>query len=182
LQLDELASRRQWFERYFTNTAEDLLAEHGLRHRYTCPCCGYPTLLHRSYHEICELCGWEDDGQDDPDADEVFGGPNYQYSLTLARNNFVRHGIKYSPGGDQRMFPDSSVETHAKRAIIKAFDLMIKQADAATQLALWALIGENEWILRHELDRRVENYVAYNRVLHPHDHPHDPLNALDSDA
>jgi hypothetical protein len=30
----------------------------------TCPCCGYPTLRSRDAYDICELCNWEDDGQD----------------------------------------------------------------------------------------------------------------------
>jgi hypothetical protein len=179
---EELAARRQWFERYFADTTVELLAAHGLRRRHTCPCCGYPTLLHRSYYEICKLCGWEDDGQDDPSADEWWGGPNYQYSLTLARENFARYGSKYNPGGDQRLFPDSAVVVHAKRAITKAFDLMSRQTSLDTQFALWAIIGENEEILRHELDRRVENYSAFDQVVHSHDHPHHPLSGLDSDA
>jgi len=37
-------------------------------------------------------CFWEDDGQDDHDADEVRGGPNYSLSLTQARLNFSRIG------------------------------------------------------------------------------------------
>ena len=51
----------------------------------TCPSCGYPTLEERCAWEICSICFWEDDGQDDMDADQVFGGPNYEYSLTAHR-------------------------------------------------------------------------------------------------
>ncbi|WP_261769601.1 CPCC family cysteine-rich protein [Paenibacillus polysaccharolyticus] len=43
--------------------------------------------------EICCLCNWEDDGQDDPHADEVWGGPNQDYSLAEARENFKKHYI-----------------------------------------------------------------------------------------
>ncbi|MFD2115605.1 CPCC family cysteine-rich protein [Paenibacillus yanchengensis] len=53
--------------------------------RHNCPCCGYPTLEERRNWEICSLCNWEDDGQDDPHADQVWGGPNQDYSLTEAR-------------------------------------------------------------------------------------------------
>ncbi|WP_253907628.1 CPCC family cysteine-rich protein [Bacillus sp. WMMC1349] len=42
--------------------------------REKCPCCGFPTIEERRIFEICELCNWEDDGQDDPNADEVWGG------------------------------------------------------------------------------------------------------------
>lgn len=42
--------------------------------------------------EICPVCFWEDDGQDDADADEVFGGPNGNLSLTQARANYKTFG------------------------------------------------------------------------------------------
>jgi hypothetical protein len=50
-----------------------------------CPSCGYPTLLIRDGDEICEICRWEDDGQDDKNADEILGGPNKNLSLTTSR-------------------------------------------------------------------------------------------------
>lgn len=55
---------------------------------YRCPCCAYKTLHSRAGYEICPVCFWEDDGQDDHDADEVRGGPNGSLSLTDARKNF----------------------------------------------------------------------------------------------
>lgn len=55
---------------------------------YPCPCCRYITLPTRGGYDICPVCFWEDDGQDDPVADEVWGGPNYELSLTAARANF----------------------------------------------------------------------------------------------
>ncbi|MFF4509354.1 CPCC family cysteine-rich protein [Streptomyces sp. NPDC001401] len=64
---------------------------------YRCPCCGYLTLAERGLYEICPVCFWEDDGQDDHDADRVRGGPNGRLSLTEARQNF--HAIGAS---DQR--------------------------------------------------------------------------------
>jgi hypothetical protein len=57
-----------------------------------CPCCGYKTLLERAGDEICAVCFWHDDGQDDRDADVVRGGPNYELSLTQARSNFKTFG------------------------------------------------------------------------------------------
>ncbi|MFE1312539.1 CPCC family cysteine-rich protein [Streptomyces sp. NPDC058755] len=53
-----------------------------------CPCCGFLTLDERGCFEICPVCFWEDDGQDDDDADRVRGGPNGRLSLTEARRNF----------------------------------------------------------------------------------------------
>jgi hypothetical protein len=55
---------------------------------YRCPCCGYKTLHGRGQDEICKVCFWEDDGQDEHDASDVRGGPNYDLSLTRARENF----------------------------------------------------------------------------------------------
>jgi hypothetical protein len=55
---------------------------------YRCPCCGFKTLLLRGGFEICPVCYWEDDGQDDEDADVVRGGPNGKLSLTQAKANF----------------------------------------------------------------------------------------------
>ncbi|MFB7333587.1 CPCC family cysteine-rich protein [Streptomyces adustus] len=56
---------------------------------YACPCCHLLTLESRCNWEICEECGWEDDGQDDLNADEVWGGPNGSLSLTDARNEYA---------------------------------------------------------------------------------------------
>lgn len=57
-----------------------------------CPCCGYKTLDERRAYEICAVCCWEDDGQDDADAGEVWGGPNGELSLSLARLNYAQFG------------------------------------------------------------------------------------------
>ena len=57
-----------------------------------CPCCHNVTLGERGAWEICPVCFWEDDGQDDPRADEVWGGPNYELSLTAARENYKKDG------------------------------------------------------------------------------------------
>lgn len=62
-----------------------------------CPCCGFQSLTERGNYEICPLCKWEDDGQDDPHADEVWGGPNDDYSLSEARKNFKSNASMYRP-------------------------------------------------------------------------------------
>jgi hypothetical protein len=56
-----------------------------------CPCCGHATLAERGRYEICPVCFWEDDGQDNADADQWRGGPN-RVSLREARVNFLRFG------------------------------------------------------------------------------------------
>ena len=60
--------------------------------KYACPCCRYKTLDERGGFEMCPVCWWEDDGQDDHDADRVRGGPNGTLSLNQARQNFVIFG------------------------------------------------------------------------------------------
>ncbi|MFD0321268.1 CPCC family cysteine-rich protein [Lysobacter gummosus] len=61
-----------------------------------CPCCGGETLDERGQYEICSVCHWEDDGQDDDDADEIRGGPNRDLSLTQARANYLQFGTSGS--------------------------------------------------------------------------------------
>src|SRR5262249_61190046 len=60
--------------------------------RHACACCGYRTLPAKGDYELCPVCFWEDDGQSDDDADEVYGGPNGSLSLTQARSNFAAFG------------------------------------------------------------------------------------------
>ena len=68
----------------FKNIYRDTSSEKS----YRCPCCGFKTLYGRGQDEICPVCFWEDDGQDDHDAEEARGGPNRSLSLTQARLNF----------------------------------------------------------------------------------------------
>jgi hypothetical protein len=59
----------------------------------TCPCCGAASLHEQGCWDICNVCWWEDDGQDGNAADEVWGGPNAGQSLSSARLNYLKHGI-----------------------------------------------------------------------------------------
>jgi hypothetical protein len=63
--------------------------DHDVPVKFACPCCGYLTLDSRGDYDICGVCFWEDDGQDDHDADQVRGGPNGRLSLTQARKDFA---------------------------------------------------------------------------------------------
>ena len=65
------------------------IGENGL---YACPCCGYATLQNVSAYEVCELCYWEDDGQDDPNESENRNASN-KVSLAEARVNFFSLGV-----------------------------------------------------------------------------------------
>lgn len=73
----------------FTDVSKKKAADGSL---YRCPCCGFATLKERGGFNICQICFWEDDGQDDHDADKVRGGPNGSLSLTQARRNFKDFG------------------------------------------------------------------------------------------
>ncbi|MFO0671902.1 MAG: CPCC family cysteine-rich protein [Polyangiaceae bacterium] len=89
---DDEARRRAWFARYveMLTSSSVVAGQDGGPHR--CPCCRRLTLGERGGFEICPVCFWEDDGQDDHDADVVRGGPNGALSLTNARESYLRIG------------------------------------------------------------------------------------------
>lgn len=91
--IDHVEARRRWFEAYIKTLARNsIIAEPRPGFSYRCPCCGFKTLDSRGGFEICEVCFWEDDGQDDHDAETIRGGPNGALSLAVARRNFARIG------------------------------------------------------------------------------------------
>ena len=105
-------------------------------HREKCPCCGFPTLEELESYEICELCSWEDDGQDDPYANQVLGGPNGDYSLTEARRNFKENLTMY------REVTQTDNEIEAKKSLISAFIELGKcEQDSLEYKALWRKIS-----------------------------------------
>jgi len=105
--------------------------------RVPCPCCGRATISERGHYEICKVCWWEDDGQDNAKADTVMGGPNYGLSLTQGRANFLLHGIsdpgrddlrahqdpreKYAIGRVFRLSPHGEIEEPALQWTSRAF-------------------------------------------------------------
>jgi len=89
----EQAAGREWFNRYCDKLKHISIVRPKVAEKYPCPCCGYRTLSERGGDEICKVCFWEDDGQDDQDADDVRGGPNGSLSLTAARKNFAQNGV-----------------------------------------------------------------------------------------
>jgi hypothetical protein len=121
--------------------------------RYRCPCCGYPTLVGRNHFDICELCKWEDDGQDDPYAAEVWGGPNHRYSLTQARRNFEDHLNQYDTD-DPFCDDDNDATREAKRNLMAAFDAIESAPDEKVQAVLWQHALNAEKVLKAERDKR----------------------------
>jgi hypothetical protein len=84
--LKSLVSRKQ------ATVSENVFRNPKETKSHRCPCCGYLTLSDRGRFEICEVCYWEDDSQDDQDANTVRGGPNGDLSLTQARRNYSLFG------------------------------------------------------------------------------------------
>ncbi|WP_422006506.1 CPCC family cysteine-rich protein [Roseivirga pacifica] len=62
----------------------------------SCPCCGYRTIGARGNYDICKVCWWEDDGQDNQHPERIIGGPNYGISLAMGRYNYLIYGL-YDP-------------------------------------------------------------------------------------
>lgn len=89
---DEETLRRAWFAVYVERLDSSSVLASPDGGPYRCPCCHRLTLGERGGFEICSVCFWEDDGQDDHDADVVRGGPNGALSLTKARENYLRIG------------------------------------------------------------------------------------------
>ncbi|WP_422519383.1 CPCC family cysteine-rich protein [Streptomyces sp. 5.8] len=56
-----------------------------------CIVCGSLTVHVKGHHEICPVCGWQDDGGDYRDPDEYVGGPN-RVTLREARQNYEEFG------------------------------------------------------------------------------------------
>ena len=83
----------------------------------TCPCCGYRSLEERYIFEICNLCWWEDDGQDNNNSDIILSGAN-EVTLTKARYNFLTHGI-YNPERADLLEYQVEKERYYKHRIFK---------------------------------------------------------------
>jgi hypothetical protein len=91
--IDAVEARRRWFAAYLkTLEGNSIVAPPQAGFSYRCPCCGFRTLPERGGFTICDVCFWEDDGQDDHDADVVRGGPNGILSLAAACRNFKVFG------------------------------------------------------------------------------------------
>lgn len=129
----------------------------NIPYRVKCPCCGYPTLDERGAYDICVLCNWEDDGQDDPYADEVWGGPNADYSLTEARNNYNSSYIMYSEGRDVRLVKgQAEEETNIKKTLVEAFNGM--DGTISRDEELWREVLRLEALLDKITNERIEEY------------------------
>lgn len=126
--------------------------------RYTCPCCGYPTLEARACYDICCLCDWEDEGQDDDNLAEFAGGPNGAYSLAQARENFVKYYTMYSPNNNTSISGGDSAERLAlKRELIAVFEQLL-QSQGKENITFWQQALKIERKLYNESKQRIKEY------------------------
>ena len=114
--LNSFYKRREMFDSFVKQEKID---------RHTCPGCGYPTLSERGEYEICEVCNWEDDGLDEKQANEIWGGPNQGLTLIENRLNIGKtlNHIADSLNGTINMNPKDVMKAfieHNKR--MNAFD------------------------------------------------------------
>lgn len=134
-----IGERTNWFHWYGDQLERGNIKPVEAGVKYSCPCCGYPTLSQRGGFEICALCFWEDDGQDEHNAELVLSGPNHDYSLTEARRNWERHQTMYRPD-DTRAF---TLQTDASQLRIKS--------------AIRALLEDHRWAGRAAIDQDAKN-------------------------
>jgi ribosomal protein L40E len=152
----EFFARRKFFDAYGALPNQQAAGAPPNGVRVTCPCCGFPMLVDSAAFEICRLCDWEDDGQDTPNADETWGGPNHGYSLAEGRTNFELYLTIYPPAVDTRIGgPDTQREKEIKSEIISAFERMMEDPPPEELTALWKRVYESEQALDQELKRRI---------------------------
>src|SRR6218665_918745 len=121
--MNKIDVNRLWFDFYINEFKNSPKGGYKTFDKYfLCPCCYFPTLTERQDFDICFLCDWEDDGQDDHNADMVLGGPNHSYSLTEARENFKNHLTSYRPT-DKHGFERTTVKKGPDQKVI--FDLTV---------------------------------------------------------
>lgn len=74
------------------------------------------------------ICFWEDDGQDTDDAEIIRGGPNHDYSLKEARENFVKYHTMYRPT-DIEHFERKESQMDFKRQLYQMYSKAMKSGN-----------------------------------------------------
>jgi hypothetical protein len=118
--VQQFQKRRQFFADHYPAIGQSGRVNVGPLLKNTCPACGFPTLGERAGWEICAVCFWEDDGQDDADADEIWGGPNGHFSLTEHRLVFANEFARLLDNSREH----TEVEALAGQALMKLQSLM----------------------------------------------------------
>jgi hypothetical protein len=89
-----------------------------------CPCCQLPTISTLSELEICSVCEWNDDGQNDDNQDDVIGGPNGKYSLAASRKNFKSNKSMYRKGDSN--FPSNPGYLRLQEELVDLYEEVSK--------------------------------------------------------
>ncbi len=151
-----MSSKEKWFNKYFDRIDSSSKYDHKKFGEYfLCPCCSFPTLSERGGHEICPLCSWEDDGQETPHENEVWGGPNSNYSLKEARENFEAYYTMYRPSDKEKFettrykknFSGETIlldKVTLKKEIILLYKQLLKTHDNQHTKELWRKIHSLE--------------------------------------
>lgn len=127
-----ILKRRKYFDLHFS-PIEDCDRRQDISYKLsnTCPICGYMTLESRCNHDICSFCFWQDDGQDNPEADKDYIGPNWAYSITAFRIEIYDWMTKFK----ENKTTDNLVENSLGHELIK-LDSFINENKSTTQLIL----------------------------------------------
>jgi hypothetical protein len=84
--ISEILKRREYFDMSFPPIERcDARRDISYSLSNSCPICGYMTLASRCDHDICGICFWQDDGQDNPEAEKNYIGPNDAHSINKFR-------------------------------------------------------------------------------------------------
>lgn len=109
-------------------------------HSIACPCCGYATLGERGGWDICRICWWEDDGQDNHNATVVVSGPNSNISLARARLNFILHGIFHPSRDDLRNVQDAvGGVKQLRKFVYSSSDKTLSEPDSGWRVSITQL-------------------------------------------
>lgn len=137
--MKEIIERRLWFDAHWKDIDTELspwkiltrIFPLDVRSRYTCPCCGYPTLERRIMWEICFICWWEDDGQDDADKENVRG--INQLALVKARSNFAENMLSFNRKDERFIRIGEATQTKRKK-LVNAFEEIRKSINKLREI------------------------------------------------
>ena len=130
--ISQILKRRDYFDKVFPPlVGNDYRNDISFSLSNSCPSCGYLTIEERCVFNICRFCFWEDDGQDNHDANEVFGGPNSDYSLTAHRLEFYDWMEELKKNADE----DKSLKSNIGNEL-KVLDGYIEREEKNFQIVL----------------------------------------------
>jgi hypothetical protein len=102
-----------WIEHLFRKKELEWYEPEDPTPREQCPCCDYITLPERGNYLICQICFWEDDGQDIDELD-LESSPNHGITLRQGRANFKAIGA-CEEGMIQHVLPEEERKQYEYR-------------------------------------------------------------------